>query len=311
MILQEVLPAALDKERLDRIVALMADISRSDAAALVEAGGATVDGMVAVSGKVRLREGQSVEVDTSKIPVPELPAADASVSVTVVWQDDDLVVVNKQAGLVVHPAAGHQGGTLVNGLLALYPEMSQVGEAMRPGIVHRLDVGTTGLMVAARTQRAYEALVAALGDHDVTREYEALVWGHLDSPSTVVDAPIGRDPRDPLKMAVARDGKWARTHVAQVETFDEPADLARVRCSLETGRTHQIRVHLAAIGHPVVGDATYGGARSALRASRPMLHAARLSFVHPFTDEVVEFVAPLPDDMTALLAQMGHSNSNQ
>lgn len=308
MILQEVLPAALHNERLDRIVALIADISRSDASALVEAGGASVDGIVAVSGKVRLREGQSVEVDTGKIPVPELPTADASVVVTVVWQDDDMVVINKQAGLVVHPAAGHRGGTLVNGLLALYPEMSQVGEAMRPGIVHRLDVGTTGLMVAARTQRAYDALVAALGDHDVTREYEALVWGHLESPSTVVDAPIGRDPRDPLKMAVARDGKWARTHVTQVETFDEPADLARVKCSLETGRTHQIRVHLAAIGHPVVGDATYGGARSALRASRPMLHAARLSFVHPFTDEVVEFVAPLPEDMAALLAQMGHSH---
>jgi 23S rRNA pseudouridine1911/1915/1917 synthase len=161
-------------------------------------------------------------------------------------------------------------------------------------------------LVVARTSHAHESLVSALAARDVGREYLVLVWGHLDAPSSVIDAPIGRDPRDPTKMAVTRDGKPARTHVEVVARHDDP-EVSTVRCTLETGRTHQIRVHLAAIGHPVVGDATYGGARSALRAPRPMLHARRLEFVHPTTSDTIAVESPVPDDMAAVLAALDDS----
>lgn len=301
MIVEETIPVALAGERLDRIVALIADISRSEARGLIAAGGAQVDGTGTTSGKTRLSEGQSVRVDLSKVPQEELPGPDASVPVEVIHEDADVIVVNKPVGLVVHPAAGHGTGTLVNGVLARYPEVASVGQPARPGIVHRLDAGTSGLMVVARSQRAYEALVEALGEHDVEREYVALAWGHFDSKSGVIDAEIGRDPRDPMKMAVVHGGKWARTHFEVMSEFVEPADLSLVRCTLETGRTHQIRVHLGAVGHPVVGDATYGGSRSSLRAPRPMLHAARLAFAHPVTGEQMEFRAPVPPDMVSVI----------
>lgn len=299
--IEEVLPSALDGERLDRIISLIADVSRSAASALVTAGGARVDGEVATSGKLRLREGQTVTVDPAKFPVVAPPAADPDVEVRVVHADDDVIVVDKSPGTVVHPSPGHDTGTLVNGLLALYPEIARVGESFRPGIVHRLDIGTSGLLVVARSERAYESLVSALAARDVGREYVAYVWGHVEAPSTVIDAPIGRDPRDPTKMAVTRDGKPARTHVDVIERTVVP-EVTVVKCALETGRTHQIRVHLAATGHPVVGDAPYGGARSGLVAPRPMLHARRLEFVHPTTGETMVFESPVPDDMESVLA---------
>lgn len=301
MIVEESIPAALAGERLDRIVALIGDISRSEARGLIAAGGAQVDGVDATSGKSRMSEGQTVRVDLSKVPQDELPGPDPSVPIDVLFEDADLIVVNKPVGLVVHPAAGHGTGTLVNGLLVKFPEIASVGQPARPGIVHRLDAGTSGLMVVARSQRAYGELVEAMGDHLVEREYIALAWGHFDSKSGVVDAEIGRDPRDPLKMAVVRGGKWARTHFEVMQEFVEPADLSLVRCTLETGRTHQIRVHLGAVGHPVVGDATYGGSRSSLRAPRPMLHAARLAFAHPVSGEKLEFRAPMPADMVSVI----------
>ena len=302
MRVEETLPAALDGERIDRIVSLIADISRADATKLIADGGTEVDGVVAMSGKIRLREGQTVVVDLDKIPVELLPGPDASVVVDVVYSDDDIIVVNKTAGLVVHPAAGHGMGTLVNGILHLFPEVADVGQPARPGIVHRLDSGTTGMMVVARSQRAYDSLVAALTDHSVGREYLALTWGWFDSPTAVVDASIGRDPRNPMKMAVVNTGKWARTHLEVVQTFNEPALLSLVQCTLETGRTHQIRVHLSAVGHAVVGDSMYGGAKSALKASRPLLHAAKLTLVHPGTGEEMQFEAGLPSDMEAVIA---------
>jgi 23S rRNA pseudouridine1911/1915/1917 synthase len=302
MRVEETLPAALDGERIDRIVSLIADISRADATKLIADGGTEVDGVVAMSGKIRLREGQTVVVDLDKIPVEVLPGPDASVAVDVVYSDDDIIVVNKTAGLVVHPAAGHGMGTLVNGILHLFPEVAGVGQPARPGIVHRLDSGTTGMMVVARSQRAYDSLVAALTDHSVGREYLALTWGWFDSPTAVVDASIGRDPRNPMKMAVVNTGKWARTHLEVVQTFNEPALLSLVQCTLETGRTHQIRVHLSAVGHAVVGDSMYGGAKSALKATRPLLHAAKLTLVHPGTGEEMQFEAGLPSDMEAIIA---------
>jgi 23S rRNA pseudouridine1911/1915/1917 synthase len=300
MITEEI-PAALAGERLDRIVSLVTAASRSDAAELIRAGGAVVDGEVALSGKTRLREGQVVVVDERLLPVVELPQPDPSVEFVVVHEDADVLVIDKPAGLVVHPGAGNPDGTLVNGLLARYPEIAGVGESHRPGIVHRLDVGTSGLLAVARTQFAYHALVAALADREVGRMYTALVWGHPASPHGLIDAPIGRDHRDPMRMAVVVDGKSARTRYWVRATYADPAECALLECRLETGRTHQIRVHLAAIGHPVVSDGTYGGGRDMIVADRPFLHAAGLEFEHPVTGEQLAFASGLPADLQGLL----------
>lgn len=298
--IEEVVPSALAGERLDRIVALMADISRSDATATITGGGVLVDGDLARSGKERMAEGRSIVIDESKIPVPSLPVADPTVSFEVVFEDADLIVVDKPSGLVVHPAAGHSEGTLVNGLLARFPELAVVGEPHRPGIVHRLDVGTSGLLLVAHNDDSYRHLVGMLANHEVVRRYTALVWGAPESEEFTVDAPIGRDPRDPLRMAIVTSGKEARTHMQVLRRFRNP-DMALVRCDLETGRTHQIRVHARAIGHPVVGDASYGGARSGIDIRRPFLHASELEFEHPRTGELLRFESPLPRDLLQFL----------
>lgn len=303
--IEETIPAALAGERLDRIVALLTGASRSDAASLIEAGGASVDGLVAASGKVRLTEGQHVSVDPERLPQAELPGPDPSVEVRVVHEDEHVVVIDKPAGLVVHPGAGHPDGTLVNGLLARYPDIAGIGQADRPGIVHRLDVGTSGLLVVARTALAYETLVAALSARSVGRVYRTLVWGVPANPVGVIDAPIGRDHRDPMKMAVVVDGKSARTRYRVLTRYREVAEVAELECRLETGRTHQIRVHLAAIGHPVVGDGAYGGARGTVVPPRPFLHAAELSFLHPATYEQMTFQSPLPPDLAEVVSGLG------
>jgi 23S rRNA pseudouridine1911/1915/1917 synthase len=300
----EIVPAALAGERLDRIVALVLECSRTDAAAVVSGGGVTVDGVPCTSGKTRLAEGQQISVDPSLLPVDELPVADPSVELNVVYVDDDVIVVDKPAGLVVHPGAGNAAGTLVNGLLHRFPDLASIGEPHRPGIVHRLDVGTSGLLVVARTASAYVNLVDALSRRDVRRTYRVLVWGHMDNPSGVIDAPIGRDHRDPMRMAVVVDGKPARTHYVELATFTEPVDVAELECRLESGRTHQIRVHLAAVGHPVVGDVSYGGQRDTFAMPRPFLHAAQLGFDHPSTGEPLLFESPLPAELTSALARL-------
>lgn len=297
----ETIPAALHEQRLDRVVALIADISRASTATLIELGGVTLDGIAGVAGKVKVKEGQEITINTSMIPEKELPQGDASVVLDVVYADADVIVVNKAPGIVVHPGAGNPNGTLVNGILALYPEVASVGDQLRPGVVHRLDAGTSGLMVVARSQVAYDSLVDALTRRDVTRVYVALVWGHPEVATGLIDAPIGRDQRDPTKMAVVIDGKFARTHYDVLKKFEQPQPCSLVECQLETGRTHQIRVHLDSIGHPVVGDSTYGGARSSLSSPRPMLHAAKLSFAHPTNGEVMTFEAPVPGDMQAVV----------
>jgi 23S rRNA pseudouridine1911/1915/1917 synthase len=185
----------------------------------------------------------------------------------------------------------------------MYPEMASAGDPLRPGVVHRLDAGTTGLMVMAKTHAAYEALVDALSKREVKRTYLALIWGHPTVLSGTIDAPIGRDQKDPTRMGVVVNGKAARTRFEVKSKFDLPLPSSLVECNLETGRTHQIRVHLESIGHPVVGDSTYGGARSSLSAPRPMLHAAQLAFVHPISGQSMSFEAEMPDDMKALLAR--------
>lgn len=298
------MPEALDGERVDRVVSMLTGCSRAEASESIDAGDVTVDGRVASKSSLRVRVGQRVAVSDDPHKVQPLPEPDASIPVEVVAADEHIIVVNKPAGLVVHPGAGRADGTLVNGLLARWPELADVGEAHRPGIVHRLDKGTSGLMVVARTQTAYHALVDQLSVHEVERNYETLVWGWLDTPVGTIDAPIGRSRRNPLLMTVSADGRPSRTHYEVVERCLEPALVTRMRCSLETGRTHQIRVHLRSIGHPVVGDDLYSGQRPALGLARPFLHAFRLAFAHPATDETVSYTAELPSDLVAVLDRL-------
>jgi 23S rRNA pseudouridine1911/1915/1917 synthase len=301
---EEFVPSAFAGERLDRFVALVTGLSRAAAAELVTLGGVVIDDVPASSGKVRLSEGRRVTIDTALLPVAGPPSPDASIDFGVLHEDPDVIIVDKPAGLVVHPGSGNPDGTLVNGLLARYPELADVGDPHRPGVVHRLDAGTSGALVVARTSLAYELLVAALARRDVHRGYVALVWGHPEQPNGIIDAPIGRDPRDPLRMAVVADGRSARTRYRVARTFTSPTRLALVECELETGRTHQIRVHLAAIGHPVVGDVAYGGDRPSLSMPRPFLHARTLRFVHPRTGDTVSAESAMPSDLEAVLRQL-------
>lgn len=300
----EVVPSALDGERLDRVVAFVLDVSRSVAADVIAAGGVEVDDVQASSGKVRLTEGQIVSVDPDAIPVVAAPTADPTVEFEVVHVDDDIIIVDKPAGLVVHPGAGNPDRTLVNGLLARFPDVEGVGAPERPGIVHRLDAGSSGLLVVARTPQAAAILSAQFADHEATRAYLALVWGHPDAPHGIIDAPIGRSRREPTRMAVVADGRRARTEYRVLERYDRPADLALLECHLETGRTHQIRVHLGSIGHPLVGDPVYGQRRPTLQLERPFLHAYELAFEHPATHERVTYHSDLADDLAARLATL-------
>ncbi len=290
-------PDALDGERVDRAVALLTGWSRSEVAALLARDAVLVDGRPVPKSR-RLVPGEVVDVRGE--PEVEGPPGPEEIPLTIVHEDDAVVVVDKPAGLVVHPGAGHASGTLVNALLARYPEMATVGDPVRPGIVHRLDRDTSGLLVVARTPEAATRLVAALAAHDVERQYQALVWGIPESARGVVDAPVGRSTRSRTRMAVREGGRPARTAYRVEEPFADPG-VARLTCTLETGRTHQIRVHLSAIRHPVVGDLTYGSARPALVLDRPFLHAEELAFAHPITGAPLRFASPLPRELAGVL----------
>lgn len=294
-------PESLAGERLDRMLAMLTGWTRSEVQTLVETGAVLVGG-VRVPKSRRLEHHDLIEV-LAEPEAPGLPQADPSVPVVVRYEDADVVVVAKPAGLVVHPGAGHPDRTLVNGLLARYPEMATVGDPARPGIVHRLDRGTSGLLVVARSQTAYDGLVALLAAHDVERRYVALVWGTPQSSRGVIDAPIGRSVRRPTRMAVSEGGRVARTAYEVVASYREP-EVSLLHCRLETGRTHQIRVHLQAIDHPVVGDAAYGGSRAALVLDRPFLHAAGLAFDHPVTGERIVVEEPLAPELEAVLGDL-------
>lgn len=301
--MKETIPPALAGQRLDRVVAILADTSRAEAAELVGTGGVMVDGRVVTSGSRRLAEGDVVELDPPERPDVEL-VGDLAVPVCVVYEDADLVVVEKPAGVVVHPGAGQTHGTLVQGLLARYPELESVGSPDRPGIVHRLDKGTSGLLLVARSERAYEELVAMLAGHRVERRYRAVVWGRVEAPTGVVDAPIGRSAGDRTRMTVAMQGRPALTRYEVRRRFERPVAVTELECAPVTGRTHQIRVHVASIGHPVVGDARYGGARAGLELDRPWLHAEHIMLNHPVTGEPLSFDSPVPDELAAVLDQL-------
>jgi 23S rRNA pseudouridine1911/1915/1917 synthase len=298
------IPPVLAGERLDRAVATITGVSRAEAAKLVDTGVVSVDGVVATSRSARLAEGAEIDVDLPDRSGEGVLEPDPSVVVPLVHEDADLLVVDKPVGLVVHPGAGQRTGTLVQGLLARYPELAAIGEPDRPGIVHRLDKGTSGLMLVARSQPAYEALVAMLAAREVQRRYRTLVWGHVEAPTGEIDAPIGRAQRDRTRMAVTMRGRPAVTRYEVLRRFDWPVPVTELACSLLTGRTHQIRVHLQSIGHPVVGDLRYGGSRQTLEIDRPALHAEHLELDHPTTGAHLAFDSPLPLDLTDLFAQL-------
>ena len=290
------IPRVLDGERVDRVVSMLCGTTRSEAAELVSSGGVRIGGRTVRTRSRRVAEGDVLEVDAGAVVPSKVPVADASVQVPIVHADADLIVVDKPAGVTVHPGAGRSSGTLLNGLLARFPDLAGVGDPERPGIVHRLDSGTSGLMAVARTPGAYVSLVDQLSSRTVDRRYLALAWGRFESPEGVVDAPVGRSGGDRTRMAVSARGREARTRYRVDHGYEDPL-VTLVECRLETGRTHQIRVHLSAIGHPVVGDARYGGSRPAVPLKRPFLHAWRLGLDHPATGERLEFTSPLPTDL--------------
>ncbi len=317
--MSESIPDALRGERLDRAISLLWGCSRSTAAGLMEAGAVRLNGVVAKRRSERLSEGDVIEVSKtalSGLREQDAPLADVRVEFPVLCEEGDFLVINKPAGLVVHPGSGRSSATLCSGLLARYPEIAEVGDRTRPGIVHRLDKGTTGLMVVARTPRGYESLVGQFSKRSVRRLYEVVCWGATGS-SGVIDAPVGRSSRRPTLMAVSARGREARTHYELQQCFDAPDALSWLRCRLETGRTHQIRVHLSSIGHPVVGDRAYGAPSAGNRGKdgavsplspltfpRPALHSSAISFVHPATGETVNYSAKLPEDFASLLGAL-------
>ena len=294
------IPRVLDGERIDRVISMLCGTTRSRASQIVASGGVRIDGKAVLTRSRRVAEGEVLEVDGLAESAHGPPEADAGVPLTVVHADEHLVVVDKSAGMTVHPGAGRAAGTLVNGLLAAFPDLAGVGDPGRPGIVHRLDAGTSGLMAVARTPEAYESLVQQLAARTVARRYLALAWGRFESPEGVVDAPVGRSGGDRTRMTVSARGRPARTRYRVEQEFGDP-EVTLVECRLETGRTHQVRVHLTAIGHPLVGDARYGGDRPAVALRRPFLHAWRLGLDHPATGERLEFTSPLPPDLEEVL----------
>jgi 23S rRNA pseudouridine1911/1915/1917 synthase len=298
----EEIPAALAGERVDRVVATLADLSRSAVATMISERAVRLNGIPVRTASTRVDEGDRLE---AKLPeeVDPRPLPDPSIEIVIRHEDEHVLVIEKPAGLVVHPGAGNSEGTLVNGLVHQYPEIAEVGELHRPGIVHRLDRGTSGLLVIARTDVAYVELVRQMSAHEPERIYTALSWGHPDSEAGTIDAPIGRSPRHPTRMDVSQQGRRAVTHYRVLDRFVSPKETVLLRCQLETGRTHQIRVHLRAIGHPVVGDRDYNGGRPGLDPGRPFLHAGELRFAHPVSGESIGITAPLPADLVACLAE--------
>ena len=301
--------------RLDRWLAgSLSDLSRMRVRALIDSGVVRVDGR-RTKGSHRLRGGEWVEVDIPP-PPPETLEPEA-IALRVVLEDEHVLVVDKPAGMVTHPGAGQSGGTLAAAALAHAPGMAGVGGPRRPGIVHRLDKGTSGLIVLAKTPAAYASLTDQLARRTVSRRYLCLAHGRPARAEGAVDAPIGRDPRSRVRMAVvpAGKGKRAMTRYRVLEQFRAGAsDVALVQCRLETGRTHQIRVHLAFIGHPLLGDSTYGGrgvrpgdpalARLVANLDGVALHAAGLSFVHPASGAQVDLVSPTPPRLDRLIAYL-------
>ncbi|WP_374238256.1 RluA family pseudouridine synthase [Actinoplanes sp. DH11] len=289
-------PDGLDGMRLDQAVSRLFGLSRTAAATLVESGDALVDGVVRTKSE-KVAAGSWLEVTLpAPVAAPVVVAAPVH-GMKIIYSDDDIVVVDKPVGVAAHPSPGWTGPTVVGGLLAMGQNVATTGAAERQGVVHRLDVGTTGLMVVAKSEMAYTALKRAFKEREVEKRYHAVVQGHLDPLRGTVDAPIDRHPTADWKFAVMSGGKPSVTHYDTLEAF-RSASLVDVR--LETGRTHQIRVHFSALRHPCVGDLTYGAdptLAARLKLDRQWLHARELAFAHPRTHDEVRFVSDYPDDL--------------
>ncbi|MDQ1646897.1 MAG: rRNA synthase [Cryptosporangiaceae bacterium] len=293
-------PDGLDGMRLDQALARLFGLSRTAAAAVAESGETLLDGVVR-SKSDKVSAGSWLEVTLPAPPAP--PTADPAPvdGLVVVYSDDDIVVVDKPVGVAAHPSPGWTGPTVIGGIAAMGHRVSTSGSAERQGVVHRLDAGTTGLMVVAKSERAYTLLKRAFKEREVTKGYHALVQGHPDPSRGTIDAPIDRHPSSDWRFAVVANGKPSITHYETIEAF-RAASLMDV--TLETGRTHQIRVHFSALRHPCVGDLTYGAdptIAKRLRLSRQWLHARRLGFDHPGTGEWIEFESPYPPDLAQAL----------
>lgn len=299
----ESIPESLEGERLDRVVAFVLDISRNRAGNLIDDGKVTLNGKVEQARSRRVQLGEILSVSQEEREDDDAPEPEENIAIPVVYEDEEVLVVDKPAGLVVHPGAGNMTGTMINGLLASWPDLRGIGSKSRPGIVHRLDRGTSGLLVVARTQKAYDHLSAQLSDRSMGRWYTALVWGLMDSDTGSVDAPIGRSKKDRIRMAVISAGRPAKTNYEVTQRWSDPI-VSLIRCKLETGRTHQIRVHLSAIGHPLVGDELYGGKRNVIELERPFLHASFLEFEHPARNERVSFESQIPSDLKDVLKDL-------
>ena len=297
--------------RLDAYVADMAGISRSSSAKLILDGAVTVNGIQKPKNHT-VSNGELISVE---IPKPVVLSASAeNIPLDIIYEDKDILVINKPSGMVVHPAAGNPDGTLVNALLHHCKDsLSGINGVLRPGIVHRIDKDTSGLLVVAKNDDAHRALAAQLEEHKIVREYHALVNGGFKDDCGTVDLPIGRSPKDRKKMAVVSGGRKAITHYEVAERFGK---ITYLRLKLETGRTHQIRVHMSYMSHPLLGDTVYGGGKTRFEAehssllSGQCLHAKRLSFAHPRTNEYMTFECPLPENFEKLLYILRH-NANE
>ncbi len=304
-----ILPEQAAGMRLDRALAdALPDLSRARLQALLADGRVTRDGTVTKDASARAKPGQALVID---IPAPEAAVPEPQdIPLTILFEDADMLVIDKPAGLVVHPGAGNPDRTLVNALLAHCSDLSGIGGVKRPGIVHRLDKDTSGLMVAAKTDRAHASLAAQLASRTLSRIYNAVVWGRPSPSAARIEGNIGRDPGDRKRMALLKSGgRSAVTHYRTLKLFK---GAALVECRLETGRTHQIRVHMAAKGYPLIGDPLYGSRRkqkgvpaAALNFPRQALHASEIRFVHPVTAQEMCYDSPLPPDLATLIAELG------
>ena len=285
--------------RLDAFISEKLGITRSSAQNICESGGVLCCGAT-VKKNYKVRLGDEIEVTMPEVRDTETVAQEIPLDIR--YEDEHLIVINKQRGMVVHPAAGHYDGTLVNALLAHCGDsLSGIGGELRPGIVHRIDKDTSGLIIAAKNDKAHLALSAQLADRSLSRTYDAVVYGKILEPGTV-NAPIGRSSKDRKKMAVTADGRNAVTHYEPISYVN---GFSHIRCKLETGRTHQIRVHMASIGHAVAGDPLYGPKNDKTKLDGQCLHASRLRFVHPVTNEHVEVECELPDYFADFMKRIG------
>lgn len=286
-------------ERLDKALSsIQEEWSRTQIANWIEEGLVAVNGQQ-VKAKYKVKEGDIIEIDVLEPEV--LDVVPEKMDLDILYEDEDVLVVNKPKGMVVHPSPGHTTGTLVNGLLYHCKDLSGINGVLRPGIVHRIDKDTSGLLMVAKNDQAHQSLAEQLANKTVKRRYTALVHGHIPHNKGTIDAPIGRDPKDRQKMAVVENGKEAITHFRVLERIGKKYTL--VECQLETGRTHQIRVHMKYIGYPLVGDPKYGPKKT-IDIGGQALHAGVLGFNHPRTGEYMEFEVPLPKDFVDLLAQL-------